>query len=453
VIKTNYYLRDKNKAGETPIILYVAYKGVRKKFSTGLHVEPKIWNESAQRLRFKNGDESRLDINSKLDQWEKKLSDEINKIRLRGQSDFDFNSVSDLVNSILNSDSVRTLRVEKDDRKDKIQLEGKPDFFKVFSQFIEDCKTGARLNDRGQKLTKASIQKYERTRDVLKEFSKKHPFTFDTIDIKFYRSFIDFLNKYKIREKTEQEKKDDPKGGEYIIGFKINTVGKFIRAIKAFMNYATEIGLNTNIAYQSKKFKAFNVEVDNISLTEEEVIQLQELDLSDNPHLQITKDIFVIGCWTGLRFQELSKVKMDYINDDSLTIPSYSKVNQKITIPLNEVVLNILKKYNYRWPIAPSSPVFNRQLKEIAALLPSLQKPYIRSVTQGGMQVEEKYVKYELVTAHTARRTFATIFYLKGVPIQYIMNITGHSKESTFLRYINVTAEEHANKFKSFWKI
>lgn len=133
-----------------------------------------------------------------------------------------------------------------------------------------------------------------------------------------------------------------------------------------------------------------------------------------------------------------------------LTIPSYSKLGRKITIPLNKTVLSLLEKYNGNFPEQLTSGIYNKDLKIIAEKLPSLNKIFIRSVTQGGVKIEERMMRYELVSSHTARRTFATMFYLKGVPIQYIMNITGHKKESTFLRYINVSAEEHANKFKSF---
>lgn len=75
------------------------------------------------------------------------------------------------------------------------------------------------------------------------------------------------------------------------------------------MNYATEIGINTNLAFMSKKFKAFNEEVDNISLTESEVNKINNLDLSDIPELIPSRDLFIIGCWTGLRFEDLSSVK------------------------------------------------------------------------------------------------------------------------------------------------
>ena len=62
----------------------------------------------------------------------------------------------------------------------------------------------------------------------------------------------------------------------------------------------------------------------------------------------------------------------------------------------------------------------------------------------GGVNEQRIYKKYELVCTHTARRSFATNAYKSGVPTIAIMKITGHTKESTFLRYIKVSAEENA---------
>jgi integrase len=49
--------------------------------------------------------------------------------------------------------------------------------------------------------------------------------------------------------------------------------------------------------------------------------------------------------------------------------------------------------------------------------------------------------KYELITSHTMRRSFATNYFGK-IETPLLMNITGHSKESTFLTYIGT----HQNK-------
>lgn len=66
----------------------------------------------------------------------------------------------------------------------------------------------------------------------------------------------------------------------------------------------------------------------------------------------------------------------------------------------------------------------------------------------GGKNEQRTFRKYELVCTHTARRSFATNAYKAGVPTIAIMKITGHTKESTFLRYIKVSAEENAEMLR-----
>lgn len=54
------------------------------------------------------------------------------------------------------------------------------------------------------------------------------------------------------------------------------------------------------------------------------------------------------------------------------------------------------------------------------------------------------YPKYELIASHCFRRSFATNYY-KKIPTPILINITGHSKESLFLTYINKREDKDAN--------
>ena len=50
----------------------------------------------------------------------------------------------------------------------------------------------------------------------------------------------------------------------------------------------------------------------------------------------------------------------------------------------------------------------------------------------------------ELVSSHTARRSFATNAFNAGVPAITIMSVTGHLTESAFMKYIKTDPEAHA---------
>lgn len=59
--------------------------------------------------------------------------------------------------------------------------------------------------------------------------------------------------------------------------------------------------------------------------------------------------------------------------------------------------------------------------------------------------------KYELISTHTARRSFATNLFKAGFPAISIMKITGHKTEKAFMRYIKITEEQNAELLGEFW--
>jgi len=74
-----------------------------------------------------------------------------------------------------------------------------------------------------------------------------------------------------------------------------------------------------------------------------------------------------------------------------------------------------------------------------------------KTITKGGVKVTNNHQKWERLTTHTARRSFATNEYLAGTPTITIMAITGHKTEKAFLKYIKLTSSEHAIMLKEQW--
>lgn len=64
--------------------------------------------------------------------------------------------------------------------------------------------------------------------------------------------------------------------------------------------------------------------------------------------------------------------------------------------------------------------------------------------TKGGMRQTRVLEKWQLITTHTARRSFATNAFLAGVPTISIMKITGHKSELVFMHYIKISSEQNA---------
>ena len=97
--------------------------------------------------------------------------------------------------------------------------------------------------------------------------------------------------------------------------------------------------------------------------------------------------------------------------------------------------------------------IAEEESKRIANLL-ELEKAKIKdtvktAITKGGKTENSINEKFELITTHTARRSFATNAYLMDVPSISIMKITGHKTESSFMKYIRISQEDNANKLIS----
>lgn len=259
---------------------------------------------------------------------------------------------------------------------------------------------------------------------------KKRTIDFKDIDMDFYHEFVEFLQK--------QEKK-----------LAVNTIGKKIQTLKIFLNAASEEKKNYYTAYKSKKFVALSEESDSISLNEQELDTLYKHDYSKDPHHERVRDLFLVGCWTGCRFSDISQITAESISEGFIHLKQF-KTGKRVVIPLHPVVTAIINKYKGNLPELISNQKFNLALKDIGKDVKFNQTVY-KTITKGGMKTQTIKSKWALLTTHTARRSFATNLYKSGFPSISIMAITGHTTEKSFLKYIKVTPDEHARKLQEHW--
>ena len=101
---------------------------------------------------------------------------------------------------------------------------------------------------------------------------------------------------------------------------------------------------------------------------------------------------------------------------------------------------------------AISNVKMNLYLKEIGRLMPSQNVSIQTSLTRGGKVITQTKKKFEVITTHTARRSFATNLYLAGVNSLTIMKLTGHKSEKVFLNcYLKASPIENANIVQKHW--
>ena len=111
-----------------------------------------------------------------------------------------------------------------------------------------------------------------------------------------------------------------------------------------------------------------------------------------------------------------------------------------------------MAKYGGLLPRSLSNQKTNDYLKDLGEMIPCLSKEVVRSFTKEGKRQQTRHEKWELLTTHTARRSFATNEYLAGTPTLTIMAITGHKTEKAFLRYIKLVPSDHARLMKAHWE-
>ncbi len=233
--------------------------------------------------------------------------------------------------------------------------------------------------------------------------------------------------------------------------FRYSTIGDNIKRLKTILNEATERGINKNLAFKSKYFSRVNEETDTIYLNEIELKEIEDLDLSNNIRLEKVRDLFLVSCRTGLRYSDYSVLKSDQIKNGFIETIQL-KTSGTVIIPIHDTVKRILNKYGGALPKANSNQKMNEYVKEIGEMIPSLHTPFSQTYSKAGNKVTVTNPKFQLISTHTARRSFATNEYLAGTPSLTIMAITGHRTEKSFLRYIRISPSDHAKILAMEWE-
>lgn len=254
---------------------------------------------------------------------------------------------------------------------------------------------------------------------ILKEF--RSPLSFYDIDQRFYDEFCLWMDEVK--------------------NYKANMKGTQIKNLKAAMNAAYREKLHNNTDYQL--FKKPTEEVDNVYLTQKELDALYEYPFTG--YKAKARDIFLVGCYTAMRWSDYSRLEEKDITDDTIYFTHY-KTGYRVSIPLHPIVKETLARYGGRVP-AISSQRLNIYIKEVCRDA-GITNPVTRVYMKGGKRIEEVKPKCDLVTSHTARRTAATNMYISGVPAYNIMLITGHTSESTLRKYIKFEKERNAEMMR-----
>jgi len=394
-----FVLREPNENEETVIHMIVRDDSKSKVINTGLKCFPPEWDNGRRRIKNLRSIDNQLEKNQRLDYLEKQFTGTYHDL-INEKKQF---NLTDLVIKFKNE--------LNGSEKEPIDL------ISFIYEFIE-------FNKKSKK--EGTVKTYISTLNRLHEYQKERNIllNWDSITLPFYYDFIHFLEEKNLAK---------------------NTIGKHIKTLKIFLNDGYHQGLHNNLEFRHPKFKKLKEKVKKIYLNETELQRINNLVLG-HPKLDLIRDLFLIGAYTGLRYSDYSQLKEENFRKtaEGLFLDVITrKTNQRVTIPINSLIETILKKHNFNLPISPSNQMTNKLLKLIA-LKAGLNDIVEIVKHEGGKRVNKQNKKYELVSSHVARRSFATNAYLASVPSISIMKITGHASEEVFLAYICISTEENA---------
>ncbi len=412
--EVHFRLKPKSQKGDCSVYLQFIYSGNRLFYSFGQAVYYEDWNFNKERVKKK--EKTTLDgkyfLNDLLDRLENLCVKSYNE------------SLKDGIPS--SSHIKKTLRNFINQNKAEADPD-KSDFFMLANRFIK-----GEIKNRGKDKSKASLNNYHAVTKHLKDFQKtsKYSITFETINLDFFYKYTSYL-----------------KEG---LGLSPNTIAKDISIIKVFMGEAVDLRYTTNNEFRHKKFSYSEVDTDAVYITEKELDILYQFDFAHNKKLENVRDLFVFGAWIGLRFSDFSNIKAENIVeiDGEYFIKIITqKTKELVIIPCNPVVLDIFKKYDHnrnRLPYTISNQKFNDYVKEVFKTAEFTEK--------GRLTNSSDLELWQCVSSHTARRSFATNYYLQGFPIIDLMKITGHKTEKAFMKYIRITKLDAAKRLSSHMK-
>lgn len=389
-----------NADGKTPIFIQYCHNQKTILISTGEKIYPNDWDPVNSKVRKTFFGHSKLNDLLKL-----KLN-EIEDIRIIAKQQ-GIEPTLDYIKQALNG--------SKSPKKTGI--------IELFEDYIKESK-----------ITKAqgTIKQLTTCKNHIEKFSKEknRNYSINDIDKTFYDNYTAYLLDNNISN---------------------NSIGTHFKNIKSLLNYLTDKNINTKTDF--RKFKILKEKQDFIYFTKDELEKLRKLKLKLK-HIEYTRDIFLLGCSTGLRYSDLEQLTHENIKNDTIHIRT-KKTKDPLTIPLNDFSREIINKYLHLNNIAIpkiSNQKFNKNLKTLGQLA-KLNDTIEFNKYKGAERENIIKQKWELMTSHTMRRTFITQSLERGIRPEIIMKITGHSDYKTMQRYIQITDKTKATEIQKAWKI
>jgi site-specific recombinase XerD len=382
--------RDKQKAdGSVPIMCRITLDGQMSRFGTKLSIHPKSWDVKSSMALGKT--KEAIEINDFLETIKTGLYNVYHNLLTRENN--------------VNPERVKNIFLGLEVKHQTV--------LELFQRHNEDV---AKLV--GVSKSKETLQKYEVAYRRMADFIKEY---YNVSDISLKEVNHMFLHNFEIYLMTSCKCKE-------------NTTAKFLQRFRTIIIMAKNNGWIHIDPFAN--FKIRFKKTDRGYLTQQEIDVIMKKKFASE-RLERVRDIFIFSCFTGLAYIDVKNLRQSNIRtsfDDGLWVMGKrEKTGVNYNVPLLDVPKQIVEKYSSKLPDEKVLPVMSNQkmneyLKEIGTIC--------------GIGKD--------LTYHLARHTFATLTLTKGVSIESVSKMLGHTNIKTTQIYARITDVKVSNDMASF---
>lgn len=378
------------KNGEASVCMRITVNNARSETNIRKSITPSLWNQAKECSRGK--DRKSNDLNKYIEEARIKLYNIHAELKKESLS----------ITATILRDKFFNLE-EKEEPKTLIA---------TFQEHNDQCRQLV-----GKDFALVTVRRYESCKRYLAELIKikyyKEDLPLKDINGEFIRAFDFYL-------KTEKECAQ-------------NTVIRYMKCLKKITNLSLANEWINKDPFTGIKFHEKEVNREFLTWDELQIITNKKFDL---PRIDLVRDIFIFGCYTGLSFIDIKQLTAEHIVKDREGNFWIRKARQKTknmcNIPLLDIPLAIIEKYK-------DNPKCQKQ--KVLLPVPCNQKmnSYLKEISDlCGIHKE--------ISTHTARHSYATSVCLaNGVSIENVAKMLGHSNINMTKRYARVLDQSILN--------
>jgi integrase len=399
---------DKPNNPKTVIMMVFRYSNRKFVASTGISIDPRIWNPDKEQARTTGtviDQQDALIINKKLA-----------KCKIAFLTAYDHfvsanviptvTQLRDKYNEIANGVTTNTAVPTK--------------LFAYINNLIDEAES------------KVQYKMYSKVRNLLKKYPRGAQLEFQDLNLKTLKSISDYWSKL-VNEQN---------GLKYTKSY----LNKNCSTLATILNKARIQGLPVPLDYKETDWRTSKPSSDfmgnDCTLNDNEIHIMENAEL--NSRFDQIRDLFLIGYYTGQRYSDfitLNKERLVIDRGKEYLQVVQQKTNKKVLIPFTSKLKSIFEKYD-GYPPKITSQKFNKALQELGEHL-GFNTMIIKYRVEGNANrpLEERVPKYKLMSSHTCRRSFCTNRILSGMPANLVMKISGHSNLKTLSEYVRLNLE------------